>query len=208
MTVARMPNMPYPGFPNNAHINGSNWTNYAWSIMPPPPDTSLPLGYNPGGLRSGEMGEPLGPVKLMLDPQEIAQQALVDNVATTSKIQELMHRVENASEVHYKAMTATKYDVPDIIPPMVASMGPDGVHTDSPYGPWEVKPPYSGSYDKTAGPDEIVVSDEVVAKAGGFDHLQDNLLATPYPPSNFLQAFPSPALLDQLHKHLQVHPMK
>merc|ERR1719386_624656 len=109
------------------------------------------------------MGDPLGPIKLMKDPEEIAEHALHDASATTLKIEDLVRRVENASEVHYQAMTASSYEVPDIIPPMVVSDGPDGVHTESPYGPWEVKPPYAGAYDKS--PKELHATDEMVARA-------------------------------------------
>jgi len=186
MTFARLPVMPYPGFINNGLPNG---THSNWTILPPPPDTSIAIGYNPGGHRSGEMGDPLGPTKLMRDPEEIAETALHDAAATTFKIQDVVKRVENASEVHYEAMTASSYEVPDIIPPMVVSDGPDGIHTDSPYGPWEVKPPYAGAYEISKK--ELHASDEMVARAGGFDHLVEKLLATPYPPMHFLQARPS-----------------
>jgi len=152
------------------------------------------VGYNPGGLRSGELGEPEGPIKLLKTPEEIAEHALHDATSITSKIQEVVHRVENASNVHYAAMTATEYDVPDIIPPMVVSDGPDGVHTESPYGPWEVKPPYAGAYHhEEIKAEEHHATDEQVARAGGFDKLQHQLLATPYPPSSFLQVQPTVA---------------
>lgn len=188
MTFARLPVMPYPGFMNNGLLNGTNST---WTILPPPPDTSVALGYNPGGQRSGDMGDPQGPVKLMKDPEEIAEHALQDALATTPKIEGLVHRLENASNAHYHALTASSYEVPDIIPPMVVSDGPDGIHTESPYGPWEVKPPYAGAYDISAK--ELHATDEMVARAGGFDHLQEQLLATPFPPVHFLQAHVSVA---------------
>jgi len=189
MTFARLPKMPYPGFINNANASGADFN---WTILPPPSDSSLAIGYNPGGLRSGEMGDPLGPTKLMRTPEMIAEGALADATATTAKIQDVVNRVELASDAHYKALTATEYDVPNIIPPMVVSDGPDGVHTESPYGPWEVKPPYAGAYhDDDIHAKEHHATDEMVARAGGFDHLQHQLIATPYPPSSFLQVHPT-----------------
>jgi len=142
------------------------------------------------------MGDPLGPLKLMRTPEEIAERALKDAGETTFKIQDVVNRVEHAADAHYDAMTATEYDVPNIIPPMVVSDGPDGVHTESPYGPWEVKPPYAGAYhDKDIHAKEHHATDEMVARAGGFDHLQHQLIATPYPPSVFLQVHPTVAPL-------------
>jgi hypothetical protein len=199
MTYARLPHMPYPGILNNGFLNG---TNANWTILPPPPDTAVALGYNPGGYRSGDLGEPLGPTKLMRYPEEIAEHAIQDATATTWKIQDLTRRVENASNVHYQAMTASAYDAPDVIPPMVVSMGPDGIHSESPYGPWEVKPPYAGAYDNDVNDHistkELHATDDQVARAGGFDHLVEQLLATPYPPlahRSFLQASPTEAPL-------------
>lgn len=217
-TLARMPNMPYPGFPNNINVNG---TDQNWTLLPPPPDTSLPLGYNPGGHRSGDLGDPLGPVNLMRDPLEISTGELTKGIEIAGKIKALTARVENASNVHYEAITATSYDAPDIVPPMVVAMGPDGIHAESPYGPWEVKPPYSGTYDGkdpfySVAKNELHASDEMVARAGGFDHLTAKLLATPFPPKtppeglshgaptfppSFLQAHPASSPV-----HLQAQP--
>lgn len=185
LTFARMPNLPHPDIDNHG----------TFSILPDPVDTSHALGYNPGGFRSGKTGEPMGPIKMLRDPEEIALKSLDDSLQTTGMIDELEHRVENASQMHYKTLSFQPYKAPDIIPPMVVSDGPDGIHTESPYGPWPWgPPPHAGFYNKPdmKEPSAITLSAEEMVRAGGLGQLIKTAMATPLPPtglpsSSFLQ---------------------
>lgn len=175
MTLARMPDIPFPNINNHGLV----------TRLPSPPDTSVPLGYNPGGLRSGDMGDPLGPLSMQRTSEMVAEDALKEVSQSMDQIKDLTKRVEKAAQAHYEKLSFKPYKPPPVIPPMVASMGPDGVHTESPYGPWEggVRP-FAGEYEKEdmTPPTRIEPGDESIAKAGGFDKLVARMLATPFPP--------------------------
>lgn len=178
LTFARMPNMAHPFIENHG----------TFAILPPPVDQSLALGYNPGGFRSGKTGEPLGPLQMLNDPEEMALKSLDDSLQTTGMIDELEHRVENASQMHYKTLSFQPYKAPQIIPPMVVSDGPDGVHTESPYGPWPWgEHPYAGKYNKAdmKEPSELIPNPVSVAMAGSLEKHIANTMATPLPPGNY-----------------------
>merc|ERR1719453_290115 len=58
-----------------------------------------------------------------------------------------------AARGHRESVWAKSTDLMPVAPPLVVQMGPNGIHTESPYGPWDPGPPYS---DVGPGPGPLV----------------------------------------------------
>lgn len=154
--------------------------------LPPPEITAISIGFNPGGLRSGKLGVPNG--HDINDNLEQAQAALEKGMDTRKRLQELDARFKKAAEAHAEAMTKDPYEIPDIIPPMVVSDSPDGMHSESPYGPWEPgEPPFAGEHER----DDLEVAAahyptlEDIARAGNLDKaaIAHSEILAPYVPT-------------------------
>lgn len=180
-TLARVPGLPFPGFQDRGTVPGER-------KIPPPEDKSVALGYNPGGFpQSGQQGKPYpGGI---VDVEEEAARSIRDSILTGKLLHDFDARVAAAGSEYRNALHDHPLEAPNVVPPLLASQGPDGIHTESPYGPYPVgEPPYAGEYTRpgmnlTAMKNrEWIPNWMVAAKVGGPQELFRILQATPLPP--------------------------
>lgn len=183
-TLARVPTIEYPGF----------WkSGLGPRLLPEPSRVSDPVGYNAGGLRTGPVGFPLGkPKDLMYGIEEHAEASIKLGLKIKDLIKQVATRVKLASKVYKNAVHFDPKEPLQIVPPMVVSDGPDGIHTESPYGPWAPGPPFALGYVKPGMPEPPAYEPNPIDafKAGGYEQLMKNIMATPIPP---LPEAPGPA---------------
>lgn len=175
-TLARVPGMLHPGFQDRGTVPGER-------KLPPPEDDAIPLGFNPGGHPyAGHFGRPHG--SGVLDVTERAEVGIAHGLELRKLIHDVDAQVTTAANAYRDALHDNPMSAPEVVPPMVASMGPDGVHTESPYGPWHPgEPPFGGAYNRAGPhPPEWIPSWDVAHKVGGPWALHDKIHGTPLPP--------------------------
>lgn len=187
LTLARVPDpgLIYPGFPR---------FDLPERKLPPPEDESVPLGFNPGGLRSGAIGTPNGDSMTVVEAQ--AETALRDGMELKGLINAVGLRVKAAARGYSNALHYKPAEDEHLIPPMVVSNGPDGIHTESPYGPWNPGPGqrevYAAPYESYAPkyhsnpmavpPDGWDPNANYAMSEGGYEKLLLKTLNTVLPP--------------------------